>query len=171
VALIVEDGTGITNAEAYDSIANVTTYLTAYGEDADWSALTADADREHRARRVTRYMDANFGATWKGARSNRTQALDWPRTGVYDNDGFEVSATAMPTRFLAAFAVLCERASTESLAVDQSAPGEIKRIKNKVGSLEQEIEYLGGREQDKFYLLAESLLEEFIQPANLLERA
>lgn len=72
--LIVEDGTGKADAEAYVSVADCTTYAAAHG-------LTFTGDepaKEARIRRATQYLDAQY--TFKGEPQTDTQALAWPRT-------------------------------------------------------------------------------------------
>lgn len=82
MSLIVEDGTGLSTAESYISVADADTYIAAYkGADATWDAAT-DATKEVAARQATQYLDGFY--SWKGVTLTSTQALDWPRTGVYD---------------------------------------------------------------------------------------
>ena len=40
MALMIEDGTIVTDAEAYISVANADTYLAKFGKDAVWSTKT-----------------------------------------------------------------------------------------------------------------------------------
>lgn len=82
MSLIVDDGTGLSTAESYISVADADTYIAAYkGADATWDAAT-DATKEIAARQATQYLDGFY--SWKGVTLTSTQALDWPRTGVYD---------------------------------------------------------------------------------------
>lgn len=72
--LIVEDGSGKTNADSYVSVADCNTYATAHG-------LTFAGDesaKEARLRRATQYLDAQYA--YKGVEQTDTQALAWPRT-------------------------------------------------------------------------------------------
>ena len=78
MTLIVEDGTGLPDAESYASVAQADTYFAARGVVA-WSGT--DAAKEAALRRATDYMAAVFGRLWRGWRASDTQALDWPRTG------------------------------------------------------------------------------------------
>lgn len=104
MALIVEDGSGLPNAEAYVSIAYTDTYLqkyhSAYYTDT-WSPMTT-ALKEERLRNGAAYLDSKYHGQWKGDRTNKTQAMAWPRIGVEDDDGFYVASNEMPDRLLRA---------------------------------------------------------------------
>lgn len=81
MALIVEDGNGLVNAESYISVADATTYHANRGN-ADWVAIASDTIREQLLRKATEYMMAVYRLRWAGYRYNSTQALDWPRLCV-----------------------------------------------------------------------------------------
>lgn len=78
MALIVEDGTGMANAESLLSVADADAYHTAMGN-AAWGAATT-AQKEAALRRATQYLDARY--QWQGDPLTATQALSWPREGV-----------------------------------------------------------------------------------------
>ncbi len=91
MAIIVEDGTGIPEANAYIDAAFVDSYFV--GEQlAEWQEIDVSA-REAAVINATRYIDAAF--TWKGKRKALEQGLSWPRTGVTLDD-FPVDG--LPTR-------------------------------------------------------------------------
>jgi hypothetical protein len=81
MSLIVEDGTGLATAESYISVADASTYHTAFGN-AAWAALASDTVREQRLRKATRYMIQAFRFRWDGTRHFAAQKLDWPRLYV-----------------------------------------------------------------------------------------
>jgi len=78
MALIVEDGTGLSTAESYISVADASTYFSNIG-DAGWAALASDAIREQSLRKATTYMVSRYRFLWDGTRFVLDQALDWPR--------------------------------------------------------------------------------------------
>jgi hypothetical protein len=85
MALIVEDGTGLSDAESYISVADADAYITAYkGTNATWDSA-ATADKEVAARVATQYLDITYD--WIGDKETSTQALDWPRVNAYDETG------------------------------------------------------------------------------------
>lgn len=75
MALIVEDGTGLEDAEAYASVATADAYASAMGLSA-WAAA-ATATKEIALRRATQYIDSRY--TFRGHALTDTQALEWPR--------------------------------------------------------------------------------------------
>lgn len=79
--IIVEDGTGVTNANSYVSTAELQSFFEIFGQ-----ALPENiADI---AVRSCMYVDMQSDC-WPGRRSHATQSLVWPRTGVYLESAFE----------------------------------------------------------------------------------
>lgn len=76
MALIVEDGTGVPNADSYVSLSDATAYCAAMGHSA-WATASA-TDQESALRRATQYLDTRY--RYAGNRITTTQALEWPRT-------------------------------------------------------------------------------------------
>lgn len=81
MALIVEDGTGLSTAESYLSVADCDTYHSNRGNTA-WAALATTA-KEQALRKATDYLVQEYRMRWKGTRMTAAQALDWPRAYVY----------------------------------------------------------------------------------------
>lgn len=118
MAIVVEDGTGLANAEAYISVADADAYFLARGN-AAWAALLTDA-KEAALRLGADYMEGAYGQRWKGCRVSQTQALSWPRDGVCV-DGYELPDDEVPLAVARANAELAVRASAGSLLEDQGA--------------------------------------------------
>ncbi|MFA5595937.1 MAG: DnaT-like ssDNA-binding protein [Pusillimonas sp.] len=79
MALIVESGVGLDDAESYVSVADATTYAAKMGHSA-WSAVSVtDTQREAALRQATAYIDSRY--RFRGKRLTDTQALEWPRDG------------------------------------------------------------------------------------------
>jgi hypothetical protein len=104
MALTVEDGTGLANADAYVSLADALAYFTAHGSPAVWTAAT-DAQRESAIRYATLWIDGRY--QWPGTIRVTTQALAWPRSGVVDGEGRSVAYDSLPQRLVDA---TCEAA-------------------------------------------------------------
>lgn len=81
MTIIVEDGTGLTTAETYVSVADADAYHTAMGN-TGWTGT--DAAKEIALRRAAQYIDTRY--TYRGVRVNLNQALEWPRSS-YETDG------------------------------------------------------------------------------------
>ena len=122
MSLIVEDGTGLANAESYASVAEADTYHTARGN-TGWEAVD---DKEAALRKATDYMLQTYSMRWVGDRATNTQALDWPRTdatrkNVTTGQGWyqdTYSSTIVPTEVKRACAELALKAATASLSED-----------------------------------------------------
>lgn len=138
MALVVEDGSVVAGAEAYDTIANVLTYASNIG-DATFAAL-ATGPQEEAARRATRYMEAKWRMKWKGNKTVDTQVLSWPRYNVLDEDGFVVDSDIVPQGVKEAFAEACILAGDSSVDLEPDVAKLTKLVK--AGSVE--VEYFPG---------------------------
>lgn len=92
MAFIVEDGTGLSNATSYVSVADADAYATDRG-DTTWAALSTE-NKEIALIKATDYIDKNY--TWLGTKNTREQALQWPRTDVVDANGFDIPSDEVP---------------------------------------------------------------------------
>lgn len=131
MALIVEDGTGLSTAESYASVSEASARQTALGNDT-WATITT-ANMEEALRRATRYMVQAYRTRWTGMRVKSTQALDWPRYNV-EVDGYPVSVTIVPTDIKNACIDLALKAAAGDLAADITRAV----IREKVGPIETE---------------------------------
>lgn len=88
MTLIVEDGTGLTTAESYVSVAAADSYCTSHGL-TGWAAKST-TEKEVALRVGTSYIDQRY--RYQGTRSfPGQQALAWPRGNVWHlYDGFYV---------------------------------------------------------------------------------
>lgn len=141
MALIVEDGSGLANAESYVSVSDCAAYATARG-------LTFPATPEDKAeaalRRATSYIDNIYRTRFPGQRKKfREQGLEWPRVGVVDMNGFAVSSDEIPIEVIRATceAAVRELASPGSLTPDVT-PGKVKKRVRVEGAVE--VEYAVG---------------------------
>lgn len=113
MTLTVEDGTGVTNADAYAAIATVDAYATARGLTA-WTGT--DAVKEAAIREATVYLDTSY--SWKGAIESTEQALAWPREGVTDREGRTVSG--LPQRVVDACCELAVQKLSAALVTSRT---------------------------------------------------
>lgn len=175
MALVVEDGTGLTNSESYCSVAFADQYHSDRGN-FDWSG-TDDASvaaKEQALRRSTDYMMQAYRTRWIGARVGINQALDWPRFGVmlqdYVSAGYYVGlagnvlSTIVPVQVQQACALL----ALKTIAVDANGSPfdlspDIGRVthREKVGSLE--VEYEPGRDPYTQFRAIDALLAIFLE--------
>lgn len=100
MSLEVEDGTGLPDAESYQSVAELKAYWDAHG--LSYAGKT-NTEIEQAARRGTKYLDANYYERLPGNRVNgRDQALEWPRENVVDDDGVDLPSDELPVELLSA---------------------------------------------------------------------
>lgn len=131
MALVTEDGTGLADAESYESVAGATTYFTWVGKDAEWAAIT---NQEAALRKATNYMLGRYLDKWDGYPTHTTQRLDWPRVGVTTRARASLASNYTPGEVRAACAELALRSDSGPLLADSSQA--VKR--EKVGPLEVE---------------------------------
>jgi hypothetical protein len=88
MALIVENGTIVPNADSYDTLANLSAAATLLGMSlpATGSAEVIAA-AEAAARRATYWLDANYRGEFIGYRKlGRNQPREWPRSSAYSTE-------------------------------------------------------------------------------------
>jgi len=155
MALIVETGSIIADAESYCSVADATTYHAARGNTA-WAALATDALREAALRKATDYMTQAYRSRWQGARYTETQALDWPRQGVV-RDSWAVGYDEVPTEVKYACAELALKAATADLSPDLTQGV----TREKVGQIE--VEYDKSSPQRVRYAAIDAMLAPYLK--------
>jgi hypothetical protein len=154
VALIVEDGTGLSTAESYISVAAFKAYCDArgltYGSD--------DTAIEQALRRATTWIDARYGARFRGFRITINQALVFPMSGLLDRAGYGVSYVPRQIAAATAEAAVREIAAPGSLSPDVT-PGEVVKSM-KAGSVQIEYASTGsdGRAQQPIIPLIDGIL-------------
>lgn len=127
MALVVEDGTGLTNSTSYASLADIRAFATARGV----TLSTDDTVLEPLVIKAMDYIEA-FRDRFKGDKANATQALQFPRSDVYI-DGVAVEADAIPVDLTNALAQLVMVAVDTDLA--PTGDGQVV-VKEKIGPIE-----------------------------------
>lgn len=159
----VEDGTGLAAANAYVSVADADQYHLDEGDPGVWAG-SKPVQKQAAIRQATRFLDARYGGRWRGARANETQALDWPRADVYDDDDFLVDDDAIPAEIEAATAVVALKVlSGDDLLADVDASANVLEETNKVGDLSQSVKYAGTRSAQKRYPLVDGILRALLR--------
>ena len=138
MALTVEDGTGLPDADSYVSTDDFDTYA----EEMNLNITTlTDEAKEALLRKSTQYIERTYSGRWPGTKLNgRDQALAWPREDAEDYDGEEIDDDEVPSEVIAATleAARIELTTSGTLTptpVSQSS-GQIKR--QVVGPIERE---------------------------------
>lgn len=163
MALIVENGTGMSTAESYISVADADAYFSARNLTLWADAGFSTTEKEGCLRRATDFLTASYRGRWTGRRASTTQALDWPRLDVprseADGSGFYPS-DAVPVEVVRACAELAWRAAFGELAPDESR----RTIREKVDVIE--VEYDPNAPQSTRFRVVENLLAPFVVSAS-----
>jgi hypothetical protein len=118
MALVVEDGTGLEDAESYLSELDFELRAEALG-----LTLPVTGDAEVGLRRGTRYLEGRYAGRWPGYKINgRAQALNWPRRYVRDSHGNAVADDEVPEEIKKA---LVEAAYREMVEPDSLTPDHV----------------------------------------------
>ena len=124
MSLIVEDGTIVTGAESYASLAEISAVLTIYGQEAKWNTYSQSL-RENAARAATLWIDDKYGAKFSGTVVEYNQPLQWPRYGGYRNGSQPILLNEIPPELKRCLA---------SVAYDQLTGVDIFKASNGVQS-------------------------------------
>lgn len=130
MTLVVEDGSGLTNANAYVSVADADARHTLLGNSA-WTG--SNSVKEAAIARATVYMEQAYRTSWNGCRVKLDQALSWPRFDVY-LDGWYLASDSVPDDIANACADLALRALSDDLNADLTRAV----VRKKIGPLETE---------------------------------
>jgi hypothetical protein len=168
MSLIVENGSGLANAESYISVADADIYHSNRGN-ADWASLTTTA-KEQSLRKATDYIEQVYRLRFLGYRHTEAQALSFPRDEVQRKDFTYLNQFSfypndvVPVEVAYACADLGLRSSAGDLAAD------IERIvkKEKVASLE--VEYDNTKPAYTKYRAIDNLLAPFLSGSSGVSR-
>lgn len=170
MTLILEDGTGIDNANAYTDAAAFKIYHKDRGK--EFSAGTSEIDKA--IIRATDFIDRKYGGRFKGVKEFATEnELEFPRLKLFNRAGILV--TEIPTKLAWATAEYAFRALTEELfltpTIDETGLRRIGFLE-RVGPISEEVKYAESttRELEKPYPVADKLLSEYLKTANTLTR-
>ncbi|MFZ3193691.1 MAG: DnaT-like ssDNA-binding protein [Moraxellaceae bacterium] len=129
MALTIESGAIVAEADSYASVAELVAAATAYGK----TVPNGNAEREALLRRAAIAMDT---MAWKGDRVNSAQVLAWPRAGVV-RDGFELSGNTIPGNIKKGQIALALEIYADDLAPPELKKGAVVREKVE-GAVEKE---------------------------------
>ena len=162
MAFTEEDGTGVSGANAYISVAFADTYHDDRGHTAwvnDGTTNITDEQKQEAIIRATDHIDRVFGNFFRGYKETDAQGLQWPRVEAFDPNDFVLSG--VPDQLQRATAEYALRAllygvltpdpppkgprqtltSGASLAIYGEGEGEIVTTREKVGPIETETRY------------------------------
>lgn len=155
MTIIVEDGTGLSNAESLVSVTYFKDYHSARGN-ASVAALTT-AQSEEALRRASDYFLQTYRGRWQGERTTTTQALDWPRVNVVVDYYKSINDNEIPNDIKNAFSDLAFKAVSGELLSDVSS----QVIRQKVEGIE--VEYQPNTRQTKRYTAIDAMLSQYLK--------
>lgn len=169
MSLIVEDGTGKSDAESYVTTNEVYVYLEKFYSDSNYLTATED-EQETFCRKATQYLDMKYYGKWNGVKSHQFQALDFPRTDLYI-DEWLFPYDEIPQKLKDACAEVVQ------IFVDDDDPleaindyGTVKKEKTTVAVITTEIEYAGGKSSYKKYPKVDNIVSALISGFGQVER-
>jgi len=171
VTFTVEDGSGLSTANSYVSVADADTYHATYTGSTDWSGAE-NATKERALIAATQYLDIEHEGRWRGVKDSSTQSLAWPRCDAEDSDGYLIDSDALPQKLKDA---CCELALRVVLGDDLlgvvTEPGDVASESVTVGPISTAVEYVNGRpDVGNSYPRVESLLKSLLQETGRVYR-
>lgn len=132
MTFIVEDGTSVTDANSYGTIAGADTYFTDRGV-TTWTGI--DAEKQAALIKATDYIDTRFGSSVKG------DAMEVDQSLVFPTDYWGAVIPANLSKGTYEYAL---RSMSAALAPDPTIDASIIRTKRVVGPITTENEYSEG---------------------------
>lgn len=169
---VVEDGTGLTNANSYLSEADADQYHENYGNPSSWSSATT-SDKENALREATRYLDYAYVNRWRGFRGEKDQALDWPRRSVVDISGWTRDSDSVPQEVKDATAIAALTVIDGDTLLPKVSAADRGVIKEavQVGPIRESKTYLSTKGNFKGYSRISAVLRPLTQRRNRRVRA
>ena len=144
MALVHEDGTGKSDAESYLSLVRAAEIAGLLDLTESWGVV-AEHEQEALLRQATTFLDGHY--RWRGTIVSTAQALGWPRIDVIDDQGREITSTAVPLALEKSTLFLAVQAKDQRLDVTQTGAAVIQF---KVGPIERTYAGTGNTGQRKF---------------------
>lgn len=188
MALVKEDGTGLPTANAYADASFADTYHASRGHSAWTDASITTADKDAALVRASDHIDRVYGRRFRGRKLTKDQAMEWPRTDAFDDDGFALNGTdAVPRQLQKATAEYALRALLVGVLTPDGPPvvpaqslqlgatnvvstdptGAITSLREKVGPLEVRTTYATPKNESEMlpaYPAADRWLKELLIP-------
>lgn len=143
MAFVVEDGTGLPNANSYSDVAYADDYFAERGITA-WTG--DDSQKQAWLIQATDYIQQVFASRFVGAKATPDQALAWPRIFAVTRDGLELDSNMVPSAVVRACCQYALRAIQGPLMPDPLVSAEgynVVTSRKKVGPIEKEFRIMG----------------------------
>lgn len=150
-SFVVENGTGLSNATSYASVADADAYFVIDRVFCETWAAINPTDKEYRLAWATRILDQKV--RWNGIKTVEDSALSWPRSGVCDRNGIPIDSGVIPTQLKQALFELAKYITSEDVTTGRGVDY-IKRLTLDV----LEVEYMDDSSQSSFPSIIPSIL-------------
>ena len=149
MALVVETGTGLVNANSYISAADATLYIQTYTDGGAWSD---DVTEQEKALLMAgQALDLNWGKRFTSFRVIGHQSMLWPRYSFYDADGQLVLNNSIPACLGKAQAELALMyMAGVDLFPNEPRTGQVSQERTKVDVVETHVWYSGSADFSLF---------------------
>lgn len=165
MAIVVEDGTAKIDANSYNAISDIDTFASDQNlDDSEWADLEAAA-KEAALLNATNDLEARWAGLWVGDRKTKDQALAWPRSWAYDEDGYLLDDDVVPPRVIKAHAFLTIDYANDRVNLDRATPQEVEEVN--VGSIGVKFAEGSGASNETF---VDNLLYPLTSGVGVLER-
>ncbi len=164
IELILENGSGVENANTYADLAFCNTYHANLGNDG-W-----DGTDEEKKQAILRAMAWMETLSWAGVKLDIDNALEWPREGVVTPNGYDFPEDSVPWQVQDA---VCEGALVEIVAKNALRP-ELSRggaIKSQRVEGAVSVEYFAGAPSGVKYTAINKLLLPYLKSVTQVRRA
>lgn len=172
MALVVEDGTAVSGADSYITLAAADTYFTNRRNDT-WD-FASDAEKEVALRKAMDFMEQRWGNLYKGQRKYpETQLWSFPRSYLYDREGYAIEGIPTKLQYAQAEYAVIALENDLWLTPETNETGQqVSRERNKIGPLETDTEYASGGAVHvvKKWPTADAYMREYVTPAQRLVR-
>lgn len=164
MALIVEDGTGLSTAESYISVTDADTYVAAFIGADDVYDVATTGEKEIAARQATKYIDGAYA--WKGDIYDADQALEWPRQNVCNDRGI-LPVSPLPVALEQATAEVIFLIVT-GVTITENVDRSKQTKREKVDVIE--VEYESGASQQPSFPNVNRLLSDLVISSDRIQR-
>lgn len=149
--LIIEDGSGVENADTFVSVVDADQYAIDRGL-SSWAGETDTTAKEAALRRAADYLRDNYAQRWRGEPNEDGQALPFPRNGE----------TTIPAPVIRANIELAIIALDAPLWEVEEARGGILAESRGVGPLQRSFQFANTGQRQRVFRNVDKMLSAFL---------
>lgn len=164
MALVVEDNTGLPDAESFVSVADADTYFTNRGDPSEWSSLSV-AEKEANLRVAAEYLKNEYAGSWKGSLFDKDQRLPFPRLNLYNAENILIED--VPTEIIDANCELALLNVNNSLRVGIVNDKNVKSRSVRVDTISEEVEFVGASNTKPVYPYILSMISQYLKAGSI----